>query len=226
MIDKHPVRDGLPPMTERIAALPVDKRGFPIPYFVDYLPDGTPEHRSMDPRKLAICVKHRRCWICGEPLGRFQAFVIGPMCCINRIAAEPPSHRDCAEWAVKGCPFLSRPHAHRRPMQAINGVDPARPPGNMIERNPGVSCVWVSLGYETFRQDHGVLFEIGEPAALSFWSEGRPATKAEVRESIDTGLPVLQKACDTESQPAVARTNLDRAVARFERMLATLRWPA
>jgi len=48
-----------------------------------------------------VCVRHKRCWLCGQPLGKFMCFVVGPMCAINKTSAEPPSHRDCALYAVQ-----------------------------------------------------------------------------------------------------------------------------
>jgi hypothetical protein len=35
------------------------------------------------------------------------SFVVGPMCGINRNSAEPPSHKECAQWSARNCPFLS-----------------------------------------------------------------------------------------------------------------------
>ena len=41
----------LPPMPSRIAALPVDERGYPVPWFVAWI-DGKPEFRCADPAKF------------------------------------------------------------------------------------------------------------------------------------------------------------------------------
>ena len=55
--------------------------------------------------KIIIAYRRKICFLCGEPLGRFAAFVIGPMgSSINRVSSEPPAHRDCAEYAVRACP--------------------------------------------------------------------------------------------------------------------------
>lgn len=74
-------------------------RGFPVPWFVDWVPasqDGgtvlIPEFRAMDGEKLVAAINQRLCWVCGEGLGKFMTFVAGPMCGINRTSAEPPSH--------------------------------------------------------------------------------------------------------------------------------------
>ena len=90
-------------LPDRIKRLPIDEEGFPVPYFVPYV-NGRPEFRGFDGEKLGICVRQKRCWLCGEPLGKFMVFVIGPMCAVNRTSAEPPSHRDCPQFAVRACP--------------------------------------------------------------------------------------------------------------------------
>src|SRR5437764_29347 len=101
----HP---NLPALPSRLKLLPVDERGFPVPWFVAWI-DGKPDFRVVDQRKMAIAVSEKRCWVCGDFLGRYMAFVIGPMCAVNRVSSEPPSHRECAEFSVRACPFLTKP---------------------------------------------------------------------------------------------------------------------
>lgn len=194
----HKVRADLPPLTPRIAKLPVDERGYPIPFFVAYV-DDKPEFRAGDGAKFARCVKEKLCWVCGEPLEprtRF-AFTIGPMCAINLNTSEPPEHEDCAEWSVKGCPFLSKPKMVRREGGLPEDASCA---GLMIERNPGVTLIWVTYSYQLYEDPAGgYLFRIGPSVKTSWWREGRPATRAECLESIESGLPFLLNACDQES---------------------------
>ncbi len=72
--------------------------------------------------------------------------------------------------------------------------------GVMIERNPGVTVVWTTKRYKLKPDGMGkMLFDIGEPVSVTWWREGRPATHAEVMESIRTGLPILQNAARRES---------------------------
>ena len=109
-------RQDLPqPIPDRILRLPVE-RGYPVPFFVDRV-DGHYDFRVADARKLKLCVMKKLCWICGEPLGRNLTFAIGPMCAINRISAEPPSHRECAEWSARACPFLIFKEPERNRLQ-------------------------------------------------------------------------------------------------------------
>ncbi len=192
----HHLKPTLPELPPRIAKLPVDERGYPVPFFVAW-PDGKPEFRMADGLKLARCHREKLCWVCGEKLGKYMTFAIGPMCSINRISAEPPSHRDCCEWYVKGCPFLSKPQMVRRDPDGLRETSGhVEPAGLMIERNPGVTMLWTTLSYKLTPDHNGrALFAIGEPEHISWWREGRPATRAEVLESIETGLPHLLEVC-------------------------------
>jgi hypothetical protein len=198
-------------MPERIKNLPHDpERGYPIPFFVAWI-DGKADFRIADDEKRVRCVKERLCWICGEKLGRYLAFVIGPMCAINRISAEPPMHRDCAEYSVRVCPFLLNPNQKRNPKKVDAEID--EPPGIAIMRNPGCMVVWITTGYSIVRdQVDRVLFGVGPPLKLVWVAEGRNATRAEVLESIETGLPLLRELAQKDG-PA-AETALNNQLAR------------
>jgi hypothetical protein len=206
-------RAGLPERPPRIAKLPLDARGFPIPWFVARVPgDGdTPDFRVADPEKQLRALTQRRCWVCGDVLGRYLAFVIGPMCAINRLSAEPPEHSACALYCVLACPFLSNPAMLRRENDLP--ADASSPGGEMICRNPGVSLIWVTREVRPFsvtRPGGGrsVMFRLGDPAETYWFREGRRATRAEVLESIETGLPALQLMATQEGPEAEAA--LDR----------------
>jgi hypothetical protein len=86
-------------LPKRMQRLALDRRGFPIPWFVSWL-NGEPDFRGVDPRKIIAAQHAKRCWICGQPLSAKKAFTIAG---IDRIA----SHRDCALYAVEACPFLA-----------------------------------------------------------------------------------------------------------------------
>lgn len=180
-------RQDLPPIPQRLRSLPIE-RGYPVPWFVAEV-DGHYDFRCIDHRKFAPAVKHRKCWICGQKLGAYLAFGIGPMCAINRTIAEPPSHRECMEWAMKVCPFLIQRQEERRETNLPEGVKEQA--GIAIKRNPGVIVLWVTKSYQPFNAPGGILFKIGEPLEVCWFREGRPATRAECLESIDSGYPTL-----------------------------------
>jgi len=209
------VRPELPPMTARIKQLPVDHRGYPVPWFVKWI-EGKPDFRIMDEEKLVRAIRLNLCWVCGTQLGSYKAFVIGPMCAINRISAEPPSHRDCAEFSIRACPFLSRPHMVRRKGGIVEEAVSA--PGMMIERNPGVSLLWVTKSYTTFRaRPRGVLMEVGDPVELACFAQGRAATTDEIRESVESGLPILRAAAKEDGEGA--EVELERLITIGRQLL-------
>lgn len=184
-------------MPTGIARLPLDGRGYPIPWFVDRdapLKDGNPDFRIMDGKHLKLAIRERRCWICGGRITTHATFVAGPMCGVNRTSAEPPNHFACAQWAVKACPFLAIPKRLRdERAMPVNATQA----GIGIKRNPGVAMLWMSSTWKTWRPDAGqgvgpgVLFDLGDPLAVEWWCEGRAATRAEVMHSTETGLPFL-----------------------------------
>lgn len=206
-------RADLPERPARICRLPLDARGFPVPWFVHWNDDGTPDFRVVGPGKMQTGYRGQ-CWICGEQRGRYHAFVLGPMCGVNRVSAEPPAHLECAEYAVKACPFLTRPLAARNE-RGLEGM--REPAGDMIKRNPGVTLVWVTREFRAFKVDNGQLIRIGDPVQVQLWREGRAATRDEVDESVRTGLPLLAEPAAAQGPKAVAELN--RLFGRFTRIL-------
>lgn len=212
------LRPELPDPPVPIWGLPVDRRGYPVPWFVEWVGDdgqparvgeGTPDFRIMRADAIAEAHRFQRCWICGTRRGSHQTFVIGPMCAVNRTSAEPPSHTECAEWSVRACPFLTRPHMHRREAGLPDEV--ADPAGIMLPRNPGVTLLWTTKRYSLKPAPNGVLFDIGDPVQVSWWAEGRAATRDEIEASIDSGLPTLRGYAEQDGPRAVRQ--LERQVA-------------
>lgn len=215
------VLDRLVDVPERVLALPRDKRGYPVPWFVAWHL-GVPQFPVMDADKLRRAVQLSRCWICGEHLGRYRASVIGPMCAVNRTVAEPQSHLDCARFAARHCPFLTRPAMKRLPrtvLAAELAATVADPPGEHLEHNPGACALWVEpRRSRPVTVAGGVLFELGEPDSVEWYTEGRAATRAEVEAAVERGLPFLAATLEREP-PGAAR---ERAAAELERRVAAL----
>jgi hypothetical protein len=194
----------------RLARRPVNNRGFPVPWFATELPGPDWNFVQIDPRKIVRAHRAKLCWICGEPLGRFVCFVIGPMCSVNRVSAEPPSHRDCAEYAVRACPFLARPRMRRVEVESFTP-----PSGLMIEHNPGANLIWVTKSYKVISDGGGgILFRIGAPVETLWFAEGRKATRAEIDAAFEKGLPILRDLAKREGPEAERdlQTQLDTAL--------------
>lgn len=200
---RHDLPSGMP---SRIRALKVDDRGYPVPWFVAWI-NGKPDFRVIHPDAITFAARKDRCWICGQPnYPKRRAFVIGPMCAINRTSSEPPSHPECAIWSAKACPFLTRPKALRR--QAGLPEDTQSPAGIMLERNPGVALVWLVNGYSVVDDGNGrPLFKLPDPEAALWFAEGREATRLECMNSIDSGLPILHQMAAEEGDEAIAFLN-------------------
>lgn len=211
-------RPDLPSRPDRMARLPLDERGFPIPWFVHVDKDtGKPDFRVIRPGGIAIAYRSQTCWLCGEKMGRYRSFVIGPMCGVNRVTSEPPCHRECAEYAAVACPFLTRPLAVRNERGLPEEATVA---GIAIKRNPGCALVWTQKTKPRWAQvQGGILFDLDEPSELTFWAQGRPATIDEVRESVRTGMPLLEAAAQKDGPEGIVA--LKRYVARWERLLAS-----
>lgn len=209
-------------MPPRIKALQRDKRGYPIPRFVDRSadkPDGEPDFRVMNPGFMMSCITKALCWICGGRLGRYGTFSVGPMCCITRTSSEPPSHRDCAQYAVQVCPFLAVPEMRRIETGLPEGVTMA---GTGIARNPGVIALWTVLSYKRFSYGRGgVLIEMGDPETVEWWCRARAATRAEVKASIDGGMPFLFAECEKDTDVVESRRALEVDLEKAMQYLPT-----
>lgn len=214
------------PMPPRIAKLAVSPAGFPVPWFVQWFDEdkqpclygrGTPDFRVLDRMKFRAAINQRRCWVCGEPLGQYLIFLIGPMCAVNRVTSEPPSHRDCALYSAAACPFLSRPRARRNEKDL---PEHSEAPGFHLDHNPGAMVLWTTRSYKPFDAQlggAGVLINVGPPEKAEWFAEGRPATKVEVLAAMGKGLPELRRVAEQESPDAVAE--LERMVVAALQLL-------
>lgn len=234
------LRPDLPPLPRGLATARVADNGYPVPWFVLWVPldpdrpeaGSRPEFRATDPRKMLAAIRQRLCWVCGDPLHASGArgpvsFVVGPMCTANRISAEPPSHYECACFSAVACPFLSKPHMSRRTSD-LSETELKRAteavPGHMISRNPGVTAVWTTTAYQAFRAPtpdggEGVLFDIGrlrDPVGVDWFTEGRAAARAEVEAAFETGCGSLF---------ALAESAADKAAVTAALVAAERFWP-
>ena len=197
---KNEYRKDLPPIPERIRRLPV-VRGYPVPWFVAKI-KGEYDFRVADQRKFTQAINQRLCWVYGQKLGTTLAFTIGPMCAVNRITSEPPEHRECAEFSATACPFLVQKEKGYRHDNLPDGM--IQPAGHHIERQPGAVCIWLTHKYKLVKAPGGTgfLFSLGDPVQVLWFSHGRGATRAEILESVESGLPILQDMAKQEGRAA------------------------
>jgi hypothetical protein len=192
--------------------LPRDSVGRPVPFFVAEV-DGKPDFRVMDPHKMSEALRFRLCFVCGQRLNvAASTFVVGPMCVINHVSGEPPNHLACAEWSVKACPFLTKPAKERRETNLPEGVEEGLG-GIMIKRNPGVAALVTARAWVIEPVHNGIVMRFRDISRVTWWAEGRIATRSEVLESIATGLPALRAVAEEEGDRAVnaLRQQVDNA---------------
>lgn len=207
------LRPELPTLPRYLEDLPVH-RGYPVPWFVAHREGKDPDFRFADARKRPLALADRLCWVCGKPRARTSlAFVIGPMCAVNRISSEPPCHIECAEWSAQACPFLARPHMVRR---ENDRPEEARcPAGHMLEHNPGLVLVWIAQELKVVPAPGGQLLRLGPPTKVTGYTEGRVATLAEMEAALERGLPKLKAMARGEG----AEDELERQVVKARRIL-------
>ena len=213
------------PLPAAMRLLPRNPQGYPIPWFVSTLPDGSRDFRVADAARQRDARRLNLCWVCGRSNGAYKAFTIGPMCALNRVSAEPPAHRDCAIYSARCCPFLATPQMVRRDKDLPAGTDTdVKPGGVAIMRNPGVALVWVTRTFTVELApmgEEGLLWRFGEPTSLHWYCQGRDATRAEVLASIETGLPTLQEACQLDDDPEYSLAMLTIEHAAVLRLVPT-----
>jgi hypothetical protein len=89
-------------------------------------------------------------------------------------------------------------------------IDVKASAGIMIERNPGVMMLWYTRRHHLLNVHRraqanagaGTLFQLGRPFKLEWYTQGRPATRAEILESIESGLPILRETAAQQDGPA------------------------
>lgn len=162
--------------TGRIALLPKDKRGYPIPWNVLRGIDGEPIFTVNDDRKHMEAILRALCPICGDRLGQWKWFVGGP-----RSAFDPhgwyidlPGHHECMTFALQTCPYLAAPKYLGR----IDVADPSNLPdearilinATMIEDRPEL---FVAVATYT------VEIQMNPPPGLPYTRPARPARSYE-----------------------------------------------
>lgn len=131
------MRFDLTQMPERIAKLPRDHRGLPIPAIVFVDNAGKAHFTINDSRKVAWVTREKRCGICGDKLPpRRFCFVGGPKSILHRHGAfiDSPMHYECASFALRTCPYLAA-RSYERSIAGLT-VGPKNLAGSIILVDP------------------------------------------------------------------------------------------
>ena len=218
------LREGLPDLPPLMRDLPIDARGYPVPKFVHVNEDGTPDHRVAEATYMARAVRDRLCWVCGKHMENgLYCFLVGPVSLFTRVSPEPPMHAQCAAYAARSCPFLTKPRAHRRSADLPEGL--RAPPGEFLQGNPHVVLQWFARSfsvevYHLGNGKHAPLFLLHEPLALLWFTEGRPATPPEVERAVSEATDKLDAMARAEGPAGVQEmtSKVQVALATLERL--------
>lgn len=125
-------------MTEHIARLPKDRKGFPIPYVAEWthesddstfvvhpegwaqancnckIGEGEPILGHQCPVRQRECMSEHKCQVCGFPIEGVphteMAFIGGESMNVfwENVFWEPPLHLSCAAYSLQVCPGITR----------------------------------------------------------------------------------------------------------------------
>lgn len=103
------------PIPARMAHLPRDRRGYPVPVIVMRNDDGTPLFAANDGIVARQIIAEDRCEICGGKLLRGRWFVGGQLSAFAEHGhfMDAPMHDECAHYALRVCPYLAAPNYGR-----------------------------------------------------------------------------------------------------------------
>lgn len=199
------------PMPGRIAKLPTDKRGLPIPVIVMRDLDGRPHFTVNDTAMVSKVIAEQRCSICGGKLERTAWFVGGILSAMHPNGAyiDPPAHKDCATYALKVCPFLAiRPYSKRIDTKTIdpkklpihmklfadNSQDPDQPDVFVLAET---SKYWLHTP-DPAQPINRYLIPKRPWKTVQYWREGKQITEAQARTLLSLGV-------DGRSRPGIKK---------------------
>jgi hypothetical protein len=173
------------PIPARMAHLPLDRRGYPIPWIVMRDATGRPHFTINDHNRVHQCGKFGLCGICGKPLGKYLRshgdakppakgafFVGGPASFYHDRGAflDPPLHRECAVYAMRVCPYIANPSYGKRiddatlkPEHMPAGMAVIQTAGNppSLDTRPQVFILGLAKRWEMFEPRPGtILFKV------------------------------------------------------------------
>ncbi|MCX4481821.1 hypothetical protein OOK44_36200 [Streptomyces cellulosae] len=112
----------------QIAALPKDRRGYPITFVTAIGDDGTPDFTELDGPRRAQAIVEQLCGICGQAIPLIRAVIGGLQVVESHLTLDPPMCVGCAVFAAThaaaGCPFLLMPNARYRKARTDQPTSP------------------------------------------------------------------------------------------------------
>lgn len=178
-----------------------DKRGYPVPFLVVVDKSGLPQFTINDVRKVQQCIGKKLCAICGKRFDRNPVsfkkdemwFVGGSRCFTHQHGAflDPPAHLECAEYALRVCPFLAAPHYSGR-IDTAKLKEENLPDGMAVVRTdymppqlPERFGLGLCHSYRiTSPNPGGVMFLVDDWRYIEWWREGERINAPDTAEPI------------------------------------------
>jgi len=162
------------PIPSRLANRPRDARGYPIPALALIDRTGKPDFRVTDMDKWVAACRNKTCSLCGEPLGRHLAFIGGPLSFENRYFTDLPAHRECAEYALRVCPYIAAPNFKYAESIRVDADVTVRVSPEVLDARPDRFFLGITKSCTPVRTDGDTMLVRASPwEQVSWWNEGQ-----------------------------------------------------
>lgn len=157
-------------ISECMAHLPKDVRGYPIPFTVNYDKKGKPQFPVIDMEKWEQCTRFRLCGVTGSFLGKGIAFVGGLKSLESRCYMDPAMIPEAAEYAAQVCPFIAAPKfGYRKHTPEETEVIKM-----MSTDRPDTFAIGYTDGYQIHRYADGSMVLQANPfTRATYWRHGK-----------------------------------------------------
>lgn len=188
------------PIPERLARRPRDSRGYPIPASVQIDAQGKPDFRVTDVRQWQSLVSRRCCALCAEPLGRHLAFVGGPLSHKSRFFTDAAMHKECAEYALKVCPFLAAPRfkfANPEHLRVAEGQELVIN-GLASDTRPERFFLGITRGFQVVSVSGEIVLQAEPWESTTWWRQGEPMAQDEAPSTMTEPVPSADRSVSDE----------------------------
>lgn len=146
----------------RLSARPV-YRGLAVPYTTKILENGTPDFKVQEEHLRQLCLRDRKCALCGEPLDEEIVFIGGSACAKSRLFFDPAAHEECALYATKACPFLARGTGYAKDPKNADAVFEL-----VSDKRPKVMVMYYTKSFKLVRLSGHIAILAGPPTKIDY----------------------------------------------------------
>lgn len=169
------------PMPGRVAALPRDHRGYPIPFVVFREADGRPDFEVNNAALTWRCAEENLCHVCGQENEPHPWFGGGPGNALLNgdiaVYIDGPMHHDCLHYALQACPHLAGKLLKPVQLQAVTsrlaGQGVRTVDNTVIAGVPAVFVAVQAWAYAVTLRDEHLIYEVRKPfRKTEYWAHG------------------------------------------------------